>query len=595
MITETFANNYIMKHLFTISLCFLTLSLSAQETITYPYNPDGYDDGAITVPDLQNLLGGESVAGGQGGCTIVPSETPGPYPLDLSDNTFFFRQDITEDIPGIRVIQRMRILGVDNCLPIPNLRVNLWCCDAEGNYSGYGTEEGETFMRGYQITDDNGEVEFISILPGWYPGRVLHMHFQVHVSSAYAAVSQFTWPHLEAVDIATNNPSIYMQGPDPMTPETDGAFADGYEHQLATLVWDEALESFVSDLEVAIEGEGTLYAVDGCTTSFACNYDPEATVDDGSCEYLSCTGCTDEAACNYDPTVSEDNGSCSYIIDAIGICGGSCSSDLNNDGICDIQFCPEDINGDGVISVQDLLLVLSEFGCSSFCENDINQDGYVAVQDILQLLSEFGNTCEISGFQNCGDLITHDGYDYSTVQIGDQCWFSENCRYLPVVSPSSASSTTDPYYYVYDYQGTDVIAAQTSSYYGAYGVLYNWPALMTEGICPSGWHMPSDGEFTQLSDFLGGDGVAGGKMKEAGYDHWNSPNTGATNSSGFNGLPGGCRYSGGFSDNGDYGFLWSTSESGSNSWLRLLNVFNDDFFLYFDYLSYGFSARCVQD
>jgi hypothetical protein len=195
---------------------------------------------------------------GKGGCSLVPSETGGPFPLDLSDNTFYFRQDITEDRPGIRVIQRMRIVGVDNCHPMPNLRVNLWCCDVYGNYSGYSAfqSEGETYMRGYQITDDNGEVEFISILPGWYPGRVLHMHFQVHVSTSYAAVSQFTWPHVEAVDIANNNPTIYTDGPDPMTPEVDFAFNDGYEHQLATLVWDIDLQSYVSDLEVAIEGEG---------------------------------------------------------------------------------------------------------------------------------------------------------------------------------------------------------------------------------------------------------------------------------------------------------------------------------------------------
>ena len=99
-------------------------------------------------------------------------------------------------------------------------------------------------------------MEFISILPGWYPGRVVHMHFHVHVSTSFAAVSQFTWPHQEAVDIATNNPSIHTQGPDPMTPEVDGAFNDGYEHQLATLVWDNDLQSYVSDLEVAVQGEG---------------------------------------------------------------------------------------------------------------------------------------------------------------------------------------------------------------------------------------------------------------------------------------------------------------------------------------------------
>ncbi len=76
---------------------------------------------------------------------------------------------------------------------------------------------------------------------------------------------------------------------------------------------------------------------------------------------------------------------------------------------------------------------------------------------------------------------------------------------LPEVSPSSEGSETDPYYYVYGYEGTDVASAMSTSNYATYGVLYNWPAVMTEGICPSGWHIPSDEEFTQLTDFLGGE------------------------------------------------------------------------------------------
>ena len=200
---------------------------------------------------------------------------------------------------------------------------------------------------------------------------------------------------------------------------------------------------------------------------------------------------------------------------------------------------------------------------------------------------------------NCGDLVSHEGYDYSTVQIGEQCWFSENCRYLPSVSHLSEGSETDPYYYVYGYEGTDVTAAQATDNYATYGVLYNWPAVMTEGICPSGWHIPSDEEFTQLTDFLGGEGVAGGKMKEAGYDHWNSPNTGATNSSGWTGLPGGKRWSigffeSGFDVNGYYGYWWSASESGSYSWRRNLYSNKDaHVYRYIGSRYYGFSARCV--
>jgi uncharacterized protein (TIGR02145 family) len=332
----------------------------------------------------------------------------------------------------------------------------------------------------------------------------------------------------------------------------------------------------------------------GCQYEFACNYDPEATIaDNESCEYGTCPGCTDSTACNYNPTVSEDDGSCSYYIDAIGICGGDCASDSNNDGICDIQLCPEDLNSDGYITIQDLLLILSEFGCTSSCVYDITQDGSVAVDDLLLVLSEFGNTCEISGFQNCGDYILHEGYGYSTVQIGDQCWFSENCRYLPEVSPSYAVSETSPYYYVYGYEGTDVAAAQATYNYSTYGALYNWPAVMTEGICPSGWHVPSDGEFTELTDFLGGTGVAGYAMKST--SGWNSNGNGS-NSSGFNGLPGGFRYEWeGFYNMGAYGIWWSASESGSYSWAREMYEGWDTVGRGSPNRNRGFSARCVRD
>ncbi len=84
-------------------------------------------------------------------------------------------------------------------------------------------------------------------------------------------------------------------------------------------------------------------------------------------------------------------------------------------------------------------------------------------------------------------------------------------------------------------------------------------------------------------------------MKEAGYDHWNSPNTGATNSSGWTGLPGGYRNSGGFSGSGYYGYWWSASESGSYSWKRDLSYSNDNVDRSYSNRYYGFSARCVRD
>ena len=240
-----------------------------------------------------------------------------------------------------------------------------------------------------------------------------------------------------------------------------------------------------------------------------------------------------------------------------------------------------------------LLTSFTSFG--QVLDYDGNGDGCVNVDDMLGLLIEYGQCLdEQEEFSSCGDNINHEGYNYSTVQIGDQCWFSENCRYLPLVSPSSEGSETSPYYYVYGYEGTDLNAAQATTNYVSYGVLYNWPAVMTEGICPSGWHIPSDGEFTELTDFLGGESVAGGKMKQAGYDHWDYPNTGAVNSSGWTGLPVGFRYIDSWATNS--GGLWySSSESGSLSWIRSLNLYDDDVGRYDSNRSNGFSARCVRD
>ena len=308
--------------------------------------------------------------------------------------------------------------------------------------------------------------------------------------------------------------------------------------------------------------------------------------------------CIDLTACNYanDPTEA-----CNYI-DVLGNCGGGCEGDGDDDGICDSE--------DDCVGVLDECGVCNGPGATEMIIESITilYDSLYAEQIDEWWVFEVGADTAFTYvcpnvFQSCGDPVSHEGYDYNTVLIGEQCWFSENCRYLPSVSPSSAFSETSPYYYVYGYEGSTVSEAKATDNYETYGVLYNWPAVMTEGICPSGWHIPTDGEFSELTDFLGEEGVAGGKaggkMKEAGYDHWNSPNTGATNSSGWTGLPGGYRYSGGFYYNGANGIWWSASESasesGSYSWERRLLNNGDTVYRYGSSHYSGFSARCVID
>jgi hypothetical protein len=198
-----------------------------------------------------------SVMSSRSNCVLVPAETPGPFPLDLTDNAFFFRQDIREDRVGVQLRQRVRIVGAEDCEPLPNVRVHIWHCDNVGGYSGYNSEEGLTYCRGYQITDENGECEFITIVPGWYPGRVTHVHFQVYVSSSYSAVSQWTWQHDETVAAVDAHLDLYPDGPDPLSPDQDFVFADGFDLQMATLDWDEEANEYVSDYEATVEGTGT--------------------------------------------------------------------------------------------------------------------------------------------------------------------------------------------------------------------------------------------------------------------------------------------------------------------------------------------------
>jgi uncharacterized protein (TIGR02145 family) len=188
-----------------------------------------------------------------------------------------------------------------------------------------------------------------------------------------------------------------------------------------------------------------------------------------------------------------------------------------------------------------------------------------------------------------------DGNVYKIIKIGNQMWMAENLKYLPSVTGQGTGSDTQPYYYVYGYDGTDVNAAKATDNYQTYGVLYNWPAAVN--ACPAGWHLPTDAEWAELTDFLGGESVAGGKLKEEGLSHWTNPNEGATNETDFTALPGGCRRSfGSFSYLGSNGYWWSSTEyDASDAWNRYLNYNNGDVHRYQSSKEEGFSIRCIRD
>lgn len=188
-----------------------------------------------------------------------------------------------------------------------------------------------------------------------------------------------------------------------------------------------------------------------------------------------------------------------------------------------------------------------------------------------------------------------DGNVYHTVTIGTQVWMVENLRYLPSLSGSATSSIEIPCYYVYNYLGNDVIEAKATYNYKTYGVLYNWPAAKL--AAPPGWHLPTDGEWTQLVNYLGNEQVAGGKLKETGTMHWDSPNTGATNVTGFKALPGGIRFG-----NEIYtqirlnGRWWSATEYYlPYAWCRDMGWCYTNVIRFFFERESGFSVRCIKD
>lgn len=198
-----------------------------------------------------------------------------------------------------------------------------------------------------------------------------------------------------------------------------------------------------------------------------------------------------------------------------------------------------------------------------------------------------------------GTVTDIDGNIYHTVTIGTQTWMVENLRTtryndgtnIPnVTNATEWTNLTSPG--VCTFNNTNNIDTINS-----YGRLYNWYTVNTGKLAPTGWHVPTDAEWTVLSDYLGGDDVSGGHLKECGTAHWRSPNTGADNSSGFTGLPGGYRVlDGTFVSFGYFGYWWSSSEfSTSHAWFKDVN--NDYSSLNLNYYSKssGMSIRCIRD
>ncbi|MBL0743934.1 dioxygenase family protein [Chryseolinea lacunae] len=179
-----------------------------------------------------------------GDCTVTDTETDGPYPLYASRGSSIQRVDITDGKTGLQLDMTLVVKNVnDSCNVLANARVDIWHCDKDGYYSGYsnsgylGTQNNSAlvFCRGLQYANDKGEVTFKTIYPGWYTGRVTHIHVQVYVGTSLKLTSQIAFP--EDINTEVYKTSLYSAHGQNSTKNTsDSIIKDSLDNELATVV-----------------------------------------------------------------------------------------------------------------------------------------------------------------------------------------------------------------------------------------------------------------------------------------------------------------------------------------------------------------------
>jgi uncharacterized protein (TIGR02145 family) len=223
---------------------------------------------------------------------------------------------------------------------------------------------------------------------------------------------------------------------------------------------------------------------------------------------------------------------------------------------------------------------------------------WISLLTVLGFVFVLSNSCKKT--EDTSPAVTDkDGNVYKTVSIGNQVWMAENLKttkYLNGDLIGSTATTT-----------TDISSESTPKYQwpcggnetnvATYGRLYTWYAVTdSRNICPTGWHVPTNDEFATLMTAVGGDTIAGIKLKETGTTHWSSPNTGATNGSGFTALPGGYRgYTGDYQFIAYTGYWWTvTGYDANNAYFRGLyyNVKYDHNLT--NSMKAGFTVRCLK-
>lgn len=271
-------------------------------------------------------------------------------------------------------------------------------------------------------------------------------------------------------------------------------------------------------------------------------------------------------------------------------------------------FICGDANSDSDVNLMDILYVVDYLYGNPpgdqpvpVASSDVNADNTVNLLDILYLIDYlYGSPSgpEPDCGPDIGTVTDIDGNIYPTIRIGDQWWMAENLKVTHFSNGDPLDHITDGGIWITLYTGAYCSYDNNDAYVDLYGRLYNAFAAQDErNIAPAGWHVPTNEEWQILVDYLGGEAVAGGKMKEPGTTHWFTPNAGATNESGFSALPGGYCYT-----NQSYGGLgiganwWSSTTYGSfGGWAWSIENLYTIISYYHYNPRWGYSIRCVKD
>ena len=384
--------------------------------------------------------------------------------------------------------------------------------------------------------------------------------------------------------------------------------------------------------------EDTCFGDIGCDDQGACNFDPLANCNDGSCLYIDecgecggtgITGCMDFYACNYNPDATCDDGSCTeddecgvcdgpgaiYAcgctdipegdcdcdgnqVDVLGVCGGSCTADEDMDGICDNTCIGPNCCGGGThwdFETQVCVPTLSA---------DLDLNGCVGAPDLLELLAQYGECNYIEPDWQCGDAVEYQGYEYATVLMDDQCWFAENLQnaYLNTGGELFEIDNEEDWLFNFDNNYAGYCYPLFFDGFGpSFGKLYNIHAILSPYLCPVGWHVSTDVDWFSLETHLGMPVEAlttpERALYEIGHDLKDDELWNGTNDTGFGVVPAGEKSGhNGFAPQGySASFLTTTQPGGFSSYVG--RSFGEGGTVgrgyYFE--RGGYAVRCVKD